>query len=159
MDAKPSSTTRGQLPGIPASVDRVSAECIWKAFCNSEHDYVRQRKLKPAQPRQHQLSNLQGFEIVRNASYISVRRVKPGTSEEPFGPMSQYVGDDTKERFGPPPFVMPAVEVTPPRPPMVLPKYQRFSGDHMLPLEMNPSSSETGQALARVMSMPAVRGR
>ena len=28
---------------------------------------------------------------------------------------------------------------------MVLPKYQRFSCDHMLPLEMNPGASETGQ--------------
>lgn len=86
--------------------------------------------------------------------------------------MAKYVGDDTKVmacrelvtcedscqvRHGPPPFVMPEVEVTPPRPPMVLPKYQRFSCDHMsgclalaslpmrLPLEMNPGASETGQ--------------
>ncbi|CAJ1339295.1 unnamed protein product [Effrenium voratum] len=158
MDAKPNSTTRGQLPGIPSSIDRVSAECIWKSFCTSEVDYVRQRKLQPAQPRQHQISNLHGFEVVRNASYMSVRRAKPSAFlEEPHGPLSKYLGEDTKDRHGPPPFEMPTVEVTPDRPPMVLPKYQRFSGDHMLPLEMNPMGSETGRTLARVISMPNVR--
>eukprot|EP00913_Durusdinium_trenchii_P001386 g1282.t1 len=123
-------------------------EVNFQAFCNSEHEYVRQRKLKPAQPRQHQLSNLQGFEIVRNASYISVRRAK-STAEETkwlLDAKREMQGHlkSTLERFGPPPFVMPAVEVTPPRPPLVLPKYQRFSCDHMLPLEMNPAGSETG---------------
>ncbi|CAJ1396710.1 unnamed protein product [Effrenium voratum] len=177
MDAKPNSTTRGQLPGIPSSIDRVSAECIWKSFCTSsgpslgaaswEVDYVRQRKLQPAQPRrklssggekdlgygQHQISNLHGFEVarapseVRNASYMSVRRAKPSAFlEEPkrraggVGGARFLSGEGraaAKSRLG---------QVTPDRPPMVLPKYQRFSGDHMLPLEMNPMGSETGFA-------------
>lgn len=36
MDAKPTSTTRGMLPGIPHYIDRVSAECIWKETLNKE---------------------------------------------------------------------------------------------------------------------------
>ncbi|CAE7570434.1 unnamed protein product [Symbiodinium natans] len=155
-EAKPTSTTRGQLPGIPASIDRVSAECIWKAFCNSEHDYVRHRKLNPAKPRQQLLSQLHGFEVVKNASYISVRKQKP-TGEELQGSMSRFVGEDTKERYGPPQFVMPVVEVTPDRPPLQMPKYNRFSCDHMCPLEVNPEASQTGKTLARVMSVPAMK--
>eukprot|EP00931_Biecheleriopsis_adriatica_P091301 TRINITY_DN65193_c0_g1_i1.p1 TRINITY_DN65193_c0_g1~~TRINITY_DN65193_c0_g1_i1.p1 ORF type:complete len:163 (-),score=29.76 TRINITY_DN65193_c0_g1_i1:7-495(-) len=157
-DAKPTSTTRGMLPGIPSSVDRVSAECIWKTFCKGEEDYVRSRKLNPAQPREHQISNLHGFEVVKNRSYVSVRRMRSSpSSAEPTGPMTKYLGDDTAVQRGPPPFVMPPVEVTPDRPPMVLPKYARFSVDHMFPLEMNPNGSATGQSLVRCMSMPAVR--
>eukprot|EP00440_Ansanella_granifera_P064584 gb/GFBE01070021.1/.p1 GENE.gb/GFBE01070021.1/~~gb/GFBE01070021.1/.p1 ORF type:complete len:206 (+),score=19.94 gb/GFBE01070021.1/:1-618(+) len=157
MGDKPTSTTRGMLPGIPASVDRVSAECIWKAFCTSEQDYVRHRKLHPAQPRQTQISNLHGFEVVKNASYVSVRR-KRGASSAPEGPMSKYLGEDTAVVHGPPPFIMPPVEVTPDRPPLVMPKYGRFSADHMFPLEMNPGGSESGKNLARAISMPNVRG-
>mmetsp|Transcript_9770 Transcript_9770/g.23431 ORF Transcript_9770/g.23431 Transcript_9770/m.23431 type:complete len:163 (-) Transcript_9770:136-624(-) len=155
-EAKPTSTTRGQLPGIPVSVDRVSADCIWKTLCTGEHEYVRHRKLHPAKPRELLLSQLHGFEVVKNASYISVRRRKP-TGEELQGSMSRFVGDDTKERYGPPPFVMPVVEVTPERPPLQLPKYGRFSCDHMCPLEVNPDASQTGKSLARVMSMPSVK--
>ena len=33
---KPTSTTRGMLPGIPHYIDRVSAECIWKETLDKE---------------------------------------------------------------------------------------------------------------------------
>eukprot|EP00930_Biecheleria_cincta_P045779 TRINITY_DN31552_c0_g1_i1.p1 TRINITY_DN31552_c0_g1~~TRINITY_DN31552_c0_g1_i1.p1 ORF type:complete len:198 (+),score=36.62 TRINITY_DN31552_c0_g1_i1:54-596(+) len=159
-EAKPTSTTRGMLPGIPASVDRVSAECIWKTLCHSEEEYVRHRKQHPPQPREHQITGLHGFEAVRNRTYISVRRRKdiPSVGGDITGPMSRYVGPDTAVHHGPPPFVMPPVEVTPDKPPLVMPKYGRFSADHMFPLEMKPEGSKTGISLARAQSMPAVRG-
>eukprot|EP00439_Symbiodinium_sp_Y106_P049786 s1701_g6.t1 len=49
--SKPTSTTRGMLPGIPHYVDRVSAECIWKETLEKETRLFQEgRKANPGPP-------------------------------------------------------------------------------------------------------------
>eukprot|EP00933_Yihiella_yeosuensis_P052199 TRINITY_DN5020_c2_g1_i1.p1 TRINITY_DN5020_c2_g1~~TRINITY_DN5020_c2_g1_i1.p1 ORF type:complete len:186 (+),score=28.43 TRINITY_DN5020_c2_g1_i1:65-559(+) len=160
---KPSSGQRGALPGIPHYVDRVSAECIWKTFCGAENDYVRERTKNPPVAETPQLSNLHGFEVVKKASYMCVRRAKPQskpTSElteiKPAGPMSRYL-DENPVATGPPPFIMPEVKVTEDKPPVVLAKYRRFSEDHMYPLEAAPDRNPTSRNLRRSLSAASMR--
>eukprot|EP00927_Polykrikos_kofoidii_P055381 TRINITY_DN49652_c0_g1_i1.p1 TRINITY_DN49652_c0_g1~~TRINITY_DN49652_c0_g1_i1.p1 ORF type:complete len:204 (+),score=21.75 TRINITY_DN49652_c0_g1_i1:89-700(+) len=63
---------RPNLPGIPGSVDRVSAEAIWKYRCNSEVDYVNARKKNPPRTREH-FGILHGFEVIRHPSFVDIR--------------------------------------------------------------------------------------
>eukprot|EP00442_Polarella_glacialis_P007542 CAMPEP_0115159796 /NCGR_PEP_ID=MMETSP0227-20121206/70441_1 /TAXON_ID=89957 /ORGANISM="Polarella glacialis, Strain CCMP 1383" /LENGTH=96 /DNA_ID=CAMNT_0002571607 /DNA_START=69 /DNA_END=359 /DNA_ORIENTATION=+ len=80
---------RGGLPGIRPGLDRVSAECIWKGFCNEENEYLRGRAKNPPKGKES-LITMHGFEVVKHTSYLSVRR-KPrssgsSSSLEPVGP-------------------------------------------------------------------------
>eukprot|EP00405_Crypthecodinium_cohnii_P003690 CAMPEP_0194761368 /NCGR_PEP_ID=MMETSP0323_2-20130528/14088_1 /TAXON_ID=2866 ORGANISM="Crypthecodinium cohnii, Strain Seligo" /NCGR_SAMPLE_ID=MMETSP0323_2 /ASSEMBLY_ACC=CAM_ASM_000346 /LENGTH=162 /DNA_ID=CAMNT_0039683073 /DNA_START=42 /DNA_END=530 /DNA_ORIENTATION=+ len=149
---------RGNLPGIPAYVDRASAERIWADFCNSEQDYLRHCAQRPPKVREN-YGAMHGFEIVRCASYMKVIPVKPGAADASTRGFKDLAAEIAAEeaqlalRTRP---RSPAGIVTP-GDPLVLPKYTRFSGDHMLPMEVAPNSHKSAQALARAMSTTAIR--
>mmetsp|Transcript_33445 Transcript_33445/g.106006 ORF Transcript_33445/g.106006 Transcript_33445/m.106006 type:complete len:167 (+) Transcript_33445:89-589(+) len=161
ISAAGGSSGRGVLPGIPSYVDRVSAESIWRINCNSEADYLRKRRNNPPRSREH-FGALHGFEVVRHPTYVSVRRVPP--QEAASDASSAHSSAEPRARDeallayeAPPPFRSEAMPLNPGTT-LVMPKYNRFSSEHMLQLEVNPNRSRTAKGLSRALSTPALHG-
>mmetsp|Transcript_24900 Transcript_24900/g.74809 ORF Transcript_24900/g.74809 Transcript_24900/m.74809 type:complete len:162 (-) Transcript_24900:81-566(-) len=153
---------RGNLPGIPAYVDRVSSENIWRDFCNSETEYLRLRQSNPPKTREN-FGALHGFEVVRQASYISVRPVRPNRNQAQLagsllGRVAAEAAVDTASSAeAAAASAVESQEASRSDIPLELPKYTRFSEDHMLPMEVAPHRNKSAQNLKRSISQPLRR--
>mmetsp|Transcript_37957 Transcript_37957/g.85624 ORF Transcript_37957/g.85624 Transcript_37957/m.85624 type:complete len:165 (+) Transcript_37957:3-497(+) len=152
---------RGGLPGIPGYVDRVSAESIWRINCKSEEEYLRKRRSNPPKSREH-FGALHGFEVVKHPSYFSVKRATRDASDAmstvsaaSYAPTTM---DSDLAMEEPPLFYADPLPQNPGST-FTLPKYNRFSSEHMIALEMNPNGSRSAKGLRRALSVPGQRRR
>mmetsp|Transcript_52224 Transcript_52224/g.154142 ORF Transcript_52224/g.154142 Transcript_52224/m.154142 type:complete len:175 (-) Transcript_52224:15-539(-) len=161
---KPTSTTRGMLPGIPMRMqeDRISCEAIWKVACNSEADYYRRRSANPIQPRVN-YGAMHGFEVVKCGTYISVKKVDPNNEPgQASGEVSRFLPTAaptayTRPTSGAASEAPSELPTSMPRSAMTRPKYAMCmeSMDHMIKLELEPvDRSASGTHLKRVLTMP-----
>eukprot|EP00929_Paragymnodinium_shiwhaense_P010054 TRINITY_DN114530_c0_g1_i1.p2 TRINITY_DN114530_c0_g1~~TRINITY_DN114530_c0_g1_i1.p2 ORF type:complete len:192 (+),score=32.35 TRINITY_DN114530_c0_g1_i1:53-628(+) len=174
---------RPNLPGIPGSLDRVSAENIWRFRCNSETDYLRERNKFPPKSREH-YGSLHGFSVVRHPSYVDIRKVlgartgmaastsslpaaessegfhqmpatpAPSVPEDPLQARLKAAAKTAHCHFG---TSMPK-NLPLPATNMHVPKYRfAYSMEWMQELSANPGTSKSAANLARAMSTPNVR--
>mmetsp|Transcript_35287 Transcript_35287/g.82374 ORF Transcript_35287/g.82374 Transcript_35287/m.82374 type:complete len:204 (+) Transcript_35287:102-713(+) len=156
---------RPPLPGIPAKIDRLAAENMWKAAVDTENNYLLHRKRNP--PKASESFMLNGYEVIQRTTHIEVRRksgarrsISEQAEAQPQATSTATAGLSgsasspalttlTPALRGSPGAMMHALQQMPKEEfearaaaisrwqnePLVLPKYSQFSCEHMTELE------------------------